>query len=59
MIKSKLLMKNSVLPIKKVKQKKKGNTKKLKPYPVSEEDNFIPPKDDSSEIKYNTKKNKS
>jgi len=52
-------MKNSVLPVKKVKQRKKGNTKKLKPYPVSEEDNFIPPKDDSSEIKYNTKKNKS
>ena len=41
-----------------VEQKKRGNTKKLKPYPVPEEDSFIPPDDDSAEVKYNTKKNK-
>ena len=58
MIKSKFLRKNSGLPVEKVKQKKKGNTKKLKPYPVPEEDSFIPPDDDSAEVKYNTKKNK-
>jgi hypothetical protein len=36
-------------------QKKKGNTKKPKPYPVPEEDSFIPPQDDSAEIKYMAK----
>jgi hypothetical protein len=31
---------------------------KPKPYPVPEEDSFIPPQDDSAEVKYTTKKNK-
>jgi len=31
------------------------NTKKPKLYPVPEEDSFIPPDDDSAEIKYETK----
>jgi hypothetical protein len=52
MIKSKLLKKISGLPAEEVEQKKKGNTKKLKPYPVPEEDSFIPPDDDSAEVKY-------
>jgi len=38
-----------------VEQKKKGITKKPKPYPVPEEDSFIPPDDDSAEIKYMAK----
>jgi hypothetical protein len=38
-----------------VEQKKNGNTKKPKPYPVPEEDSFIPPDDDSAEIKYMAK----
>jgi hypothetical protein len=48
----------SKLSVEEVEQKKKGNTKKPKPYPVPEEDNFNPPQDDSAEVKYNTKKNK-
>lgn len=52
---SKLSKKNSGLPAEVAEQKKKGNTKKLKPYPVPEEDSFIPPDDDSSEIKYMAK----
>jgi hypothetical protein len=59
MIKSKLLMKNSGLSAEEVKVEKKGTTKKPKLYPIPEEDSFIPPQDDSAEIKYNTKKNKS
>ena len=51
-------MKNSDLPAEVPELKKKGNTKKPKPYPVPEEDSFIPPQDDSAEVKYNTKKNK-
>ncbi len=43
-------------PVKEVEQKKKGDTKKLKPYPVPEEDSFTPPDDDSSDSKYITKK---
>ena len=46
---SKLSKKNSGLPAEKV---------EYKPYPVPEEDSFIPPQDDSAEVKYNTKKNK-
>ena len=34
------------------------NSKNLKPYPIPEEDSFIPLQEDSEEIKYNTKKNK-
>jgi len=48
----------SKLSAEEAEQKKKGITKKLKPYPVPEEDSFIPPDDDSAEVKYNTKKNK-
>jgi hypothetical protein len=33
-------------------QKKKSDTKKLKDYPVPEEDSFVPPPDDSAEINY-------
>jgi hypothetical protein len=58
MIKSKLLKKISGLPAEEVEQKKKGNTKKFNPYPVPEEDNFTAPDDDSTEVKYITKKNK-
>ncbi len=58
MIKSKFLRKISGLPVEEAEQKKKGDTKKPKPYPVPEEDSFIPPDDDSAEVKYNTKKNK-
>jgi len=46
MIKSKLSMKISGLPAEEVGRK---------PYPVPEEDSFIPPDDDSAEIKYETK----
>ena len=35
------------------------DSKNLKPYPIPEEDSFISPDDDSAEVKYNTKKNKS
>ena len=49
---SKLSKKNSGLPAEEAEQKKKGITKKPKPYPVPEEDSFIPPDDDSAEIKY-------
>lgn len=45
----------SKLSAEEAEQKKKDNTKKPKPYPVPEEDTFIPPDDDSSEIKYVTK----
>ena len=48
-------MKKSKLSAEEVEQKKKGNTKKPKPYPVPEEDSFIPPDDDSAEIKYMAK----
>ena len=58
MIKSKLLKKISGLPAEEAEQKKMGNTKKPKPYPVPEEDNFTAPDDDSTEVKYITKKNK-
>jgi hypothetical protein len=43
MIKYKLLMKNSGLPAEEVEHK---------PYPVPEEDSFVPPQEDSAEIKY-------
>jgi hypothetical protein len=42
----------SKLSVEEVEQKKKGNKKKLKPYPVPEEDSFFPPDDDFAEIKY-------
>jgi hypothetical protein len=65
MIKSKFLRKFAGLPAEDVEHEKKrvgerspknGGTHKSKPYPVSEEDSFIPPDDDSAEVKYTTKK---
>ena len=50
-------MKNSGLSAEEVAVGKKGTTKKPKPYPIPEEDSFIPLQEDSEEIKYNTKKN--
>jgi len=55
---SKLSKINSGLPAEVVEKGKMNDTKKPKPYPVPEEDSFIPPDDDSAEVKYNTKKNK-
>jgi len=57
MIKSKFLKKNSGLPAEEVVAGKKGAIKKLKPYPIPEEDSFIPLQEDSEEIKYNTRNN--
>ncbi len=68
MIKSKFLRKISGLPAEDVEHEKKELVKrfkknveavKSKPYPIPEEDSFTPPQDDSSEVKYNTKENKS
>ncbi len=42
----------SKLSAEEVEQKKKGNTKKLKHYPVPEEDSFTPPDDDSADSKF-------
>ena len=67
MIKSKFLRKISGLPAEDVEHTKEGfkkrfdknaGIKKPKPYPVPEEDNFTAPDDDSTEVKYITKKNK-
>jgi hypothetical protein len=58
-------MKKSGLPAEKVEHEKKrvgerslenGGIHKSKPYPVPEGDSFIPPDDDSAEVKYTTKK---
>jgi hypothetical protein len=46
----------SKLSVEEGEQKKKVIQKKLKPYPVPEEDNFTPPDDDSADSKYITKK---
>jgi hypothetical protein len=56
MIKSKFLKKNSGLSAEKVAAGKNGIKKKLKLYPIPEEDSFIPLQEDSEEIKYTTKK---
>ena len=53
----KFLKKDSGLSAEEVAVGKKGATKKPKPYPIPEEDSFIPLQEDSEEIKYNTKKN--
>ena len=45
----------SKLSAEEAEQKEKSDTKKLKPYPIPEEDSFIPPDDDSAEIKYMAK----
>lgn len=67
MIKSKFLRKISGLPAEDVEHTKEGfkkrfdknaGLKKSKPYPVPEEDSFIPPDDDSAEVKYIIRKNK-
>ena len=50
-------MKNSGFSEKKVAAGKKGTNKKPKPYPIPEEDSFMPIQEDSEEIKYTTKKN--
>jgi hypothetical protein len=57
MIKSKLITKKSGLSEKKVAVERKGINMKPKPYPIPEEDSFIPLQEDSEEIKYTTKKN--
>jgi len=56
MIKAKLLKNNSGLSSEKVAARKNGIKKKLKLYPIPEEDSFIPLQEDSEEIKYKTKK---
>jgi hypothetical protein len=56
MIKIKSLKKNSGLSTEKVAAGKNGIKKKLKLYPIPEEDSFIPLQEDSEEIKYSTKK---
>ena len=56
MIKNKLLKNNSGLSAEKVAAGKNGIKKKLKLYPIPEEDSFIPLQEDSEEIKYKTKK---
>ena len=57
MKRTKFLKKDSGLSAEEVSAGKKGTKKKLKLYPVPEEDSFIPLQEDSEEIKYNTKKN--
>ena len=75
MIKSKYLRKNSGLPSDDVEHTKEEFKKRYyknvglkptpkikpgeKPYPIPEEDSFIPPDDDSAEVKYKTKGKKS
>jgi hypothetical protein len=59
MIKSKLVTKNSGLSKKKVALEKKGNNKKLKSYPIPEEDSFSPLQEDSEEVKYKNQKSDS
>ena len=67
MIKSKGLNKIFGLPAEDGKPKKNRRVKRLKnndrlinpkPYPIPEEDSFIPLQEDSEEIKYNTRKDK-
>jgi hypothetical protein len=57
MKKTKFLKKDSGLSAEKVAGGKGGTTKKPKPYPIPEEESFIPLQEDSEEIKYNTKRN--
>jgi hypothetical protein len=52
MIKSKLITKKSGLSEKKVELERKGINKKPKPYPIPEEDSFIPLQEDSEEKIY-------
>ena len=57
MKRTKFLKKDSGLSAEEVAAGKKGTNKKPKPYPIPEEDSFIPLQEDSEEIEYNTKKN--
>jgi len=57
MIKPKSLKKGYGLSAEEVAAGGKGIKKKLKLYPVPEEDSFISLQEDSEEIKYKTKKN--
>ena len=57
MIKSKLIKSNSGLDAEKVAAGENGVKKELIPYPIPEEDSFMPIDEDSEEIKYTTKKN--
>ena len=57
MKRTKFLKKDSGLSAEEVAAGEKGTNKKPKPYPIPEEDSFIPLQEDSEEIKYNTKKN--
>jgi len=57
MKRTKFLKKDSGLSTEEVAAGGKGTNKKPKPYPIPEEDSFIPLQEDSEEIEYNTKKN--
>jgi hypothetical protein len=56
MKRTKFLKKDSGLSAEEVIAGGKGTRKKLKLYPIPEEDSFIPLQEDSEEIKYKTKK---
>ena len=56
MKRTKFLKKDSGLSAEVVIAGGKGTRKKLKLYPIPEEDSFIPLQEDSEEIKYKTKK---
>ena len=58
MVKSKLSKKDSRFSSEEPVPGKKVTKKKLKLYPVPEEDSFIPLQEDSEEVKYIAKKNK-
>ena len=56
MLKSKLSKKDSSIPSEDPATGKKVTKKKLKLYPIPEEDSFIPLQEDSEEVKYIAKK---
>ena len=56
MKRTKFLKKDSGLSAEEVVAGKKGTNKKPKPYPIPEEDSFVPLQEDSEEVKYITKK---
>jgi len=57
MPKSKMLKNDSSLSSEELSTGRKVTKKKPKPYPIPEEDSFIPLQEDSEEIKYNTRNN--
>ena len=59
MIKSKLTKKNSSLSSNELTTRGKDIKRKPKLYPIPPEDSFIPLQEDSEEIQYTTRKNKS